>query len=83
MILPVISNIIITRPLTNDELKSHNFVTHNPILNIRNLLFYYRLLQDNRFLFGARGDLIGSEESSLKKSKKMEEQMKLLLFQKN
>ena len=76
MILPVISNIIITRPLTNDELKSHNFVTHNPILNIRNLLFYYRLLKDNRFLFGARGDLIGSEESSLKKSKKMEQQMK-------
>jgi glycine/D-amino acid oxidase-like deaminating enzyme len=76
MILPVISNIIITRPLTNDEIKSHNFVTHNPVLNIRNLLFYYRLLKDNRFLFGARGDLIGSEQSSAIKSKKMENQMK-------
>jgi len=75
-ILPVISNIIITRPLTKDELKSHNFVTYNPILNIRNLLFYYRLLKDNRFLFGARGDLIGSEKSSLIKSKNMEQQMK-------
>ena len=49
---------------------SHNFVTNNPVLNIRNLLFYYRLLKDNRFLFGARGDLIGSEKSSLNKSKK-------------
>ena len=76
MILPVISNIIITRPLTNEEVKSHNFVTHNPILNLRNLLFYYRLLKDNRFLFGARGDLIGSDQSSLLKSKKMEKQMK-------
>jgi len=76
MILPVISNIIITRPLTNDEIKSHNYVTHNPVLNIRNLLFYYRLLKDNRFLFGARGDLIGSEQSSIIKSKKMENQMK-------
>jgi len=76
MILPVISNIIVTRPLTNNETKSHNFVTHNPILNIRNLLFYYRLLKDNRFLFGARGDLIGSEQSSIIKSKKMENQMK-------
>ena len=76
MILPVISNIIITRPLTNDEIKSHNFVTHNPVLNIRNLLFYYRLLKDSRFLFGARGDLIGSEKSSIIKSKKMENQMK-------
>jgi FAD dependent oxidoreductase. len=76
MILPVISNIIITRPLTNYELKSQNFITRSPILNTRNLLFYYRLLKDNRFLFGARGDLIGSEESSLVKSKKMEQQMK-------
>ena len=76
IILPVISNIIITRPLTNNEIKSHNFVTHNPVLNIRNLLFYYRLLKDNRFLFGARGDLIGSEQSSIIKSKKMENQMK-------
>ena len=40
------------------------------------MLFYYRLLKDNRFLFGARGDLIGSEQSSKIKSKKMEEQMK-------
>ena len=76
MILPVISNIIITRPLTNEEIDSHNFITRNPVLNIRNLLFYYRLLKDNRFLFGARGDLIGSEESSLAKSKQMEKQMK-------
>ena len=76
MILPVISNIIITRPLTDEEIDSHNFITRNPVLNIRNLLFYYRLLKDNRFLFGARGDLIGSEESSLAKSKQMEKQMK-------
>ena len=76
MILPVISNIIITKPLTNEEVNSHNFVTNNPVLNIRNLLFYYRLLKDNRFLFGARGDLIGSEKSSINKSKKMEKQMK-------
>ena len=78
MILPVISNIIVTRPLKKQELESHNFVTHNPILNTRNLLFYYRLLKDNRFLFGARGDLIGSEQSSFIKSKKMEEQMKMV-----
>jgi len=76
MILPVISNIIITRPLTTEEIKSHNFITNNPVLNIRNLLFYYRLLKDNRFLFGARGDLIGSEKSSVEKSKNMEQQMK-------
>ena len=75
-ILPAISNIIVTRPLTSDELASHNYSTHNPVLNARNLLYYYRLLKDNRFLFGARGDLIGSNASSDKMSKKMEQQMK-------
>ena len=75
-ILPAISNIIVTRPLTSDELASHNYSTHNPVLNSRNLLYYYRLLKDNRFLFGARGDLIGSNASSDKMSKKMEQQMK-------
>jgi len=74
--LPAISNIIVTRPLTSDELASHNYSTHNPVLNSRNLLYYYRLLKDNRFLFGARGDLIGSNASSDKMSKKMEQQMK-------
>jgi glycine/D-amino acid oxidase-like deaminating enzyme len=75
-ILPAISNIIVTRPLTSDELASHNYSTRNPVLNSRNLLYYYRLLKDNRFLFGARGDLIGSNASSDKMSKKMEQQMK-------
>ena len=50
--------------------------TVNPILNSRNLLFYYRLLNDNRILFGARGDLTGSEYSGNKMFQKMEKEMK-------
>tara|TARA_B100000686_G_scaffold325377_1_gene381996 strand:- start:19242 stop:20561 length:1320 start_codon:yes stop_codon:yes gene_type:complete len=75
-ILPAISNIIVTKKLSNDELKMHNFLTLNPILNARNLLFYYRLLPDNRILFGARGDLNGSKESSLKMSYWIEKRFK-------
>ena len=75
-ILPVISNIIVTRPLTQEELDSHNYKTINPVLNSRNLLFYYRLLKDNRFLFGARGDLTGSNISGNKMFLKMEKKMK-------
>tara|TARA_B110000116_G_C16770471_1_gene553048 strand:- start:526 stop:1866 length:1341 start_codon:yes stop_codon:yes gene_type:complete len=77
-ILPAISNIIVTRPLTQEEINAHGFKTHNPILNSRKLLYYYRLLKDNRFLFGARGDLIGSDESSLRMANKMEKQMKFI-----
>ena len=75
-ILPAISNITVTEKLSKEELKKHNFVTKCPILNQRNLLFYYRLLPDNRILFGARGDLKGSKESSYKMSKWIEKRFK-------
>ncbi len=58
-VLPVISNIVTTRPLSEAELAAHNWRTENPICNTRDLLFYYRLLPDRRLLFGARGDSTG------------------------
>lgn len=58
-ILPVISNIVTTRPLSAAELDAQNWRTENPVCNTRDLLFYYRLLPDSRFLFGARGDSTG------------------------
>ncbi len=61
-ILPALSNIVTTRPLTADELAAHNWRTDNPICNTRQLLFYYRLLPDRSFLFGARGDTTGRPE---------------------
>lgn len=58
--LPVISNIVTTRPLTDEELAAQRWRTESPVCNTRDLLFYYRLLPDRRFLFGARGDTTGS-----------------------
>jgi len=58
-VLPVLSNIITTRPLSEAELAAQSWRTLSPICNSRNLLFYYRLLPDRRFLIGARGDLSG------------------------
>ena len=58
-ILPAMSNIIVTRPLDDDELARHHYRTPNPVCNTRTLLFYYRLLPDRRLLFGARGDTTG------------------------
>ena len=71
-ILPVISNIIVTRKLSKNEINLHNFKTYSPIMNTKNLLYYYRKLPDNRILFGTRGDFIGSDQSNLKRSIKME-----------
>ena len=75
-ILPVISNIIVTRKLTEQELDLHNFKTSSPIVNVKNLMYYYRKLPDNRILFGTRGDLKGSDQSNLDRSIKMESFLK-------
>ena len=75
-ILPVISNIIVTRKLTNNEIDLHNFKTFSPIANTKNLLYYYRKLPDNRILFGTRGDFVGSDQSNLNRSKIMERFLK-------
>ena len=62
--LPALSNILTTRPLTEDELAAQGWRTESPICNTRQLLFYYRLLPDRRFLFGARGDMTGRPRDS-------------------
>ncbi|MBE9558510.1 MAG: FAD-binding oxidoreductase [Proteobacteria bacterium] len=59
-ILPVISNIVTTRPLTDDELAAQSWKTDCPLINSRKLLFYYAMLPGNRLMLGARGDLTGS-----------------------
>jgi len=58
--LPVISNIVTTRPLTPDERAGQSWRTESPLFNTRKLLFYYRMLPDHRFLIGARGDYRGT-----------------------
>lgn len=70
-IMPVISNIIVTRPLSQSELNAQKWQTETPCANTRSLLFYYRLLPDRRFLFGARGDMTGKPEDGAKMSRWM------------
>jgi len=58
--LPVISHIFTTRPLTPAERNAQGWQTETPLFNTRTLLSYFRLLQDGRILFGQRGDTVGS-----------------------
>jgi glycine/D-amino acid oxidase-like deaminating enzyme len=62
--LPMISAIVVTRPLSAAELEAHRWQTRNPALTAKNILNYYRLLPDNRFLFGGRGHSTGSREGT-------------------
>ncbi len=53
--LPMISAIVVTRPLRDDELAAQGWRTANPAVTSRHILNYFRLLPDKRFLFGGRG----------------------------
>ena len=61
-VLPVLSNIVTTRPLTAAELERQAWRTEAPASNTRAHLAYLRMLPDKRLLFGGRGDTTGSPE---------------------
>jgi glycine/D-amino acid oxidase-like deaminating enzyme len=63
--LPLISAIVVTRPLTDDELARHSWLSMSPAITSLNLLNYFRLLPDRRFLFGGRGSANGSDRQSM------------------
>lgn len=54
-LMPALSNIIVTRPLTDEELTAQGWTTELLAYDSRNLLHYFRLLPGRRFLFGGRG----------------------------
>lgn len=58
--IPVISAIVVTRPLSAEEQARHNWVTRHVAINSRRILNYFRLLPDGRLLFGGRGHVTGT-----------------------
>ncbi|AXI48612.1 FAD-dependent oxidoreductase [Sulfitobacter sp. SK012] len=56
--LPSQSNIIVTRPLTDDELAAQGWNSDQMSYDTRDLLHYFRLMPDRRFLFGMRGGVL-------------------------
>jgi glycine/D-amino acid oxidase-like deaminating enzyme len=53
--MPALSNIIVTRPLSEAERNEQGWTSRLMAYDTRNLLHYFRLLPDGRFLFGGRG----------------------------
>ncbi|MFO1034483.1 MAG: FAD-binding oxidoreductase [Hyphomicrobiales bacterium] len=54
-LMPALSNIIVTRPLSAEEQAAQGWTAQTLAYDSRNLLHYFRLLPGNRFLFGGRG----------------------------
>jgi len=60
-ILPILSNSVVTRPLTEAELSACNFKSQAFMTDTRTLRFYYRLLTDNRLQIGSRSSITGAD----------------------
>ncbi len=58
--LPTQSNVIVTRPMSDDELAAQGWTTRQMCYDDRFFLHYFRLMPDNRMLFGMRGGLFSS-----------------------
>ena len=54
-LMPALSNIITTRPMTEAERAAQGWTLTLLAFDSRKLLHYFRLLPDGRFLFGGRG----------------------------
>lgn len=57
--LPVLSNVLVTRPLSQEERAQQGWSRTLLAYDSRDLLHYFRLLPDGRFLFGGRGGVSG------------------------
>lgn len=63
-IFPVLSAILVTRPLTQEELGAQGWTSRLMAYDSRRVLHYFRLLPCGRFLFGGRGG-ISADPSAL------------------
>jgi glycine/D-amino acid oxidase-like deaminating enzyme len=58
--IPTQSTVLVTRPMSDDELAAQGWTSDQMAYDTRNLLHYFRLMPDRRFLFGMRGGLMSS-----------------------
>jgi glycine/D-amino acid oxidase-like deaminating enzyme len=61
--MPTQSSVIVTRPISDAERAAQGWTSYQMCYDSRNLLHYFRLMPNNRMLFGMRGGLGGSPAS--------------------
>ncbi|ABM00663.1 FAD-binding oxidoreductase [Shewanella amazonensis] len=59
--LPILSNVIVTEPLSEAVLAEAGLYSRQVAMDTRILKYYYRLLPENRLLFGGRGAVWGRD----------------------
>ena len=69
--LPALSNVIVTRPLSQSEQQAAGWWSAQMAYDTRFLLHYFRLMPDGRFLFGMRGGLSAAPGASARLSRRI------------
>jgi glycine/D-amino acid oxidase-like deaminating enzyme len=64
--MPVQSSVLVTRPLTDEELANAGWTSDQMAFDSRNLLHYFRLMPSRQFLFGMRGGIFANARSDAK-----------------
>ncbi|WP_163930253.1 FAD-binding oxidoreductase [Paraferrimonas sp. SM1919] len=59
--LPILSSVMVTKPLSAQQLAQVGLSSKQLVMDTRRLKYYYRLLPDNRLLFGGRGAIRGRD----------------------
>jgi len=70
--MPTQSSIIVTRPMSQSELGAQGWTSAQAAYDTKHLLHYFRLMPDNRMLFGVRGGLMasaGSERRAMRRAR--------------
>lgn len=65
-LMPILSNSIVTRPLTDEEKQECGFQTRSPLTDTRTLRHYYRYLPDGRVQIGSRSAVTGKDAENPK-----------------
>ncbi len=69
--LPVQSNVIVTRPLTEAEIAAQGWISDQMCFDDRIFLHYFRLMPDRRMLFGMRGGLQSSTTADARVTRRL------------
>ena len=62
--MPILSNSLVTRPMTPAQAQACNFVTRQALTDTRTLRFYYRKLPDDRLQIGSRSAISGADAAN-------------------
>ena len=69
--MPVQSSVLVTRPLTDAELGSAGWTSDQMCYDTRNLLHYFRLMPNRRFLFGMRGGVFSTKRADTRTARRI------------